>query len=91
MAIWLASVTSGVNFWFTFVGIYLVEKIGRRPLTLGSVVGRASTLLMIKTAIAYLHFRCIRLFAHSWRLIHSHLKRVTHVPIGGEQYLFSVQ
>ena len=38
-AIWLSAVTSAVNFLFTFVGLYLVEKIGRRPLTLCSLVG----------------------------------------------------
>ncbi|XP_013395118.1 proton myo-inositol cotransporter isoform X2 [Lingula anatina] len=38
-AIWLSAVTAAVNFVFTFVGLYLVEKIGRRPLTLGSLIG----------------------------------------------------
>jgi SP family myo-inositol transporter-like MFS transporter 13 len=37
LAIWLPAVTAGVNFLFTFVGLYLVEKIGRRLLTLGSL------------------------------------------------------
>ena len=39
-AIWLSAVTAAVNFVFTFIGLYLVEKIGRRPLTLGSLVGK---------------------------------------------------
>ena len=43
-AIWLGAVTAAVNFAFTFVGIYLVEKIGRRPLTLTSLVGTMSKL-----------------------------------------------
>ncbi|KAI8763927.1 proton myo-inositol cotransporter, partial [Biomphalaria glabrata] len=38
-AIWLSAVTAAVNFLFTLVGLYLVEKIGRRPLTLGSLMG----------------------------------------------------
>ncbi|CAD5117480.1 unnamed protein product [Dimorphilus gyrociliatus] len=38
-AIWLAAVTAAVNFLFTLVGIYLVEKIGRRLLTISSLVG----------------------------------------------------
>ena len=38
-AIWLSAVTAAVNFVFTFVGLYLVEKIGRRPLTLASLIG----------------------------------------------------
>lgn len=40
MDIWMAAVTSGVNFVCTFIGIYLVEKIGRRRLLLGSMVGK---------------------------------------------------
>ena len=40
-AIWLSAVTAAVNFLFTMVGLYLVERIGRRPLTLGSLMGQA--------------------------------------------------
>ena len=40
VAIWLAAVTAAVNFVFTFLGLYLVEKIGRRPLTLSSMLGK---------------------------------------------------
>lgn len=39
-AIWLASLTAFINFAFTFVGLFLVERIGRRPLTLGSLTGQ---------------------------------------------------
>ena len=38
-AIWLASVTAFVNFAFTFIGLFLVDRVGRRPLTLGSLSG----------------------------------------------------
>lgn len=38
-AIWLSAVTAAVNFLFTLVGLYLVERIGRRPLTLASLMG----------------------------------------------------
>ena len=38
-AIWLAALTAFVNFAFTFVGLFLVDRIGRRPLTLGSLTG----------------------------------------------------
>ena len=41
LAIWLAAVVAFVNFIFTFVGLYLVERIGRRALTLGSLIGLA--------------------------------------------------
>ena len=40
MAIWLAAVTAFVNFIFTFVGLWLVERIGRRKLTMGSLAGK---------------------------------------------------
>ena len=39
-AIWLSAVTASVNCVFTIVGLYLVEKIGRRPLTLASLIGK---------------------------------------------------
>ncbi|KAG6615957.1 putative proton myo-inositol cotransporter [Phytophthora cinnamomi] len=38
-AIWLSALVSFSNFIFTFVGIYLVERAGRRILTLGSLAG----------------------------------------------------
>lgn len=39
LAIWLAAVTAFTNFIFTLVGVWLVEKVGRRKLTLGSLAG----------------------------------------------------
>ena len=38
-AIWLASATAATNFLFTLVGVWLVERVGRRKLTLGSLMG----------------------------------------------------
>ncbi|KAK1947668.1 Proton myo-inositol cotransporter [Phytophthora citrophthora] len=38
-AIWLSALISFSNFIFTFVGIFLVERAGRRLLTLGSLAG----------------------------------------------------
>ncbi|DAZ97828.1 TPA: hypothetical protein N0F65_002498 [Lagenidium giganteum] len=38
-AIWMSALVSFSNFIFTFVGIYLVDRWGRRPLTLGSLAG----------------------------------------------------
>ncbi|TDH72009.1 hypothetical protein CCR75_003292 [Bremia lactucae] len=38
-AIWLSALVSFSNFIFTFVGIYLVDRRGRRMLTLGSLCG----------------------------------------------------
>ena len=39
LAIWLAAATAFVNFIFTFVGLWLVERMGRRLLTLLSIAG----------------------------------------------------
>ncbi len=39
LAIWLAALTAFINFIFTLVGVWLVERMGRRKLTLGSLAG----------------------------------------------------
>ncbi|CAH1782788.1 unnamed protein product [Owenia fusiformis] len=46
-AIWLAAATAFINFIFTLLGVYLVEKIGRRPLTLVSLLGTAISLMLL--------------------------------------------
>ncbi|KAF4036855.1 Sugar (and other) transporter [Phytophthora infestans] len=46
-AIWLSALVSFSNFIFTFVGIYLVERAGRRLLTLGSLAGVFLTLVAL--------------------------------------------
>eukprot|EP00128_Syssomonas_multiformis_P004245 Colp12_sorted_trinity150504_noHs@16566 len=38
-AIWLAAAIAGVNFLFTIVGLYIIERAGRRKLVLGSLLG----------------------------------------------------
>jgi SP family myo-inositol transporter-like MFS transporter 13 len=38
-AIWMSAIVSFSNFIFTFVGIYLVDRTGRRKLTLASLAG----------------------------------------------------
>jgi SP family myo-inositol transporter-like MFS transporter 13 len=40
VAIWLACATASVNFFCTFIGLFLVERVGRRPLTLWSLGGK---------------------------------------------------
>lgn len=47
LAIWLAAMTAGVNFVFTILGVWLVERIGRRPLILGSLLGVLISLIVL--------------------------------------------
>ncbi|KDO32362.1 hypothetical protein SPRG_02839 [Saprolegnia parasitica CBS 223.65] len=49
-AIWLAAVVAFSNFAFTFVGIFLVDRAGRRPTTLWSLAGVVLTLTALGTA-----------------------------------------
>ncbi|XP_034031726.1 proton myo-inositol cotransporter-like isoform X3 [Thalassophryne amazonica] len=51
-AIWLAAVTSATNFAFTLVGVWLVERVGRRKLTLGSLFGTGLSLTLL--AVSFL-------------------------------------
>ncbi|KAM6973170.1 proton myo-inositol cotransporter-like [Aplochiton taeniatus] len=46
-AIWLAAATAATNFLFTLVGVWLVERVGRRKLTLGSLLGTGLSLLVL--------------------------------------------
>ena len=39
MAIWLSWLMALTNFLFTLLGVWLVERVGRRKLTLGSLMG----------------------------------------------------
>ncbi|XP_062051056.1 proton myo-inositol cotransporter [Lepus europaeus] len=52
LAIWLASVTAFTNFIFTLVGVWLVEKVGRRKLTFGSLAG--TTVALVILALGFL-------------------------------------
>ncbi|XP_055761428.1 proton myo-inositol cotransporter-like isoform X2 [Salvelinus fontinalis] len=52
LAIWLAGVTAFTNFLFTLLGVWLVEKVGRRKLTLGSIIGTCLSLSLL--AIGFL-------------------------------------
>ncbi|XP_044279321.1 proton myo-inositol cotransporter isoform X5 [Varanus komodoensis] len=47
LAIWLAAVTAFTNFIFTLIGVWLVEKVGRRKLTLGSLAGTMVALVIL--------------------------------------------
>ncbi|XP_051238860.1 proton myo-inositol cotransporter isoform X4 [Dicentrarchus labrax] len=46
-AIWLAAATAATNFVFTLVGVWLVERVGRRKLTLGSLLGTGLSLTLL--------------------------------------------
>ncbi|XP_060742148.1 solute carrier family 2 member 13b isoform X2 [Tachysurus vachellii] len=46
-AIWLSAATAFTNFLFTLVGVFLVERVGRRKLTLGSITGTAVSLSVL--------------------------------------------
>ncbi|XP_024911734.1 proton myo-inositol cotransporter-like isoform X2 [Cynoglossus semilaevis] len=46
-AIWLTTVTSATNFVFSLVGVWLVDKVGRRKLTLGSLLGTGLSLTLL--------------------------------------------
>ncbi|XP_023824964.1 proton myo-inositol cotransporter [Salvelinus sp. IW2-2015] len=52
VAIWLAGVTAFTNFLFTLLGVWLVERVGRRKLTLGSIIGTCLSLSLL--AIGFL-------------------------------------
>ncbi|XP_049954349.1 proton myo-inositol cotransporter-like [Schistocerca serialis cubense] len=47
LVIWLAAATASVNFLCTFIGFYLVEVSGRRPLSLWSQAGVVLALIIL--------------------------------------------
>ncbi len=47
VAIWLSAGTAGVNCFCTIIGMFLVDRIGRRPLTLCSLFGAAVSLAIL--------------------------------------------
>ncbi|XP_060083407.1 proton myo-inositol cotransporter-like [Ylistrum balloti] len=55
-AIWIAAGTAGVNFVFTLVGLWLVERIGRRPLILGSLFGVLISLVVLAVGFQLMAF-----------------------------------
>ncbi|XP_045113853.1 proton myo-inositol cotransporter-like isoform X3 [Portunus trituberculatus] len=57
LAIWLSAATSSMNFFGTFLGLWLVERLGRRSLTLGSLLGTMLSLFVMALTfqIAYIN------------------------------------
>ncbi|KAM9824140.1 proton myo-inositol cotransporter-like [Neosynchiropus ocellatus] len=47
LAIWLAGLTTLTNFLFTMLGVWLVERVGRRKLALGSIMGTCLSLSLL--------------------------------------------
>ncbi|XP_067126791.1 proton myo-inositol cotransporter-like isoform X1 [Centruroides vittatus] len=64
-AIWLASATASVNFACTFIGLLLVEKWGRRLLTLGSLAGVIFSLLLLAIGFHITAAKSPRIFNHN--------------------------
>ncbi|OQR91760.1 proton myo-inositol cotransporter [Thraustotheca clavata] len=52
-ATWLGAIVAFSNFLFTFVGIYLVDRMGRRPLTLASLLGVIMALFLLGLTFYY--------------------------------------
>ncbi|XP_034530076.1 proton myo-inositol cotransporter-like [Notolabrus celidotus] len=52
LAIWLAGLTTLTNFLFTLLGVWLVDRVGRRKLILGSIIGTSLSLGLL--AIGFL-------------------------------------
>eukprot|EP01029_Cantina_marsupialis_P016105 TRINITY_DN3574_c0_g1_i1.p1 TRINITY_DN3574_c0_g1~~TRINITY_DN3574_c0_g1_i1.p1 ORF type:complete len:564 (+),score=100.35 TRINITY_DN3574_c0_g1_i1:124-1815(+) len=50
VAVWMTAVVAFFNFAFTLVGIYVIERIGRRPLALASLGGSILCLLLLGAA-----------------------------------------
>ena len=51
IAIWLVCVPNTVNCLCTFIGIWLVERAGRRVLTMGSIIGKFNCKIFKHTLI----------------------------------------
>lgn len=64
-AIWIAAGTAGVNFVFTLVGLWLVERIGRRPLIIGSLFGVLLSLALLAVGFQLMAFNSPPVSFHS--------------------------
>jgi SP family myo-inositol transporter-like MFS transporter 13 len=55
-SIWLATVPAAANFFFTIVGLLLVERIGRRKLLIGSVTGTIFGFLLLSATFVLMDY-----------------------------------
>lgn len=53
-AIWLVLVPNGINFFATIAGVALVERLGRKKLTIASFIGK----LLLSLTMNYRSNRC---------------------------------
>lgn len=63
-AIWLAAAVASGNFLFTVVGMYLVERIGRRKLLLGSLALVTLSLFLIGGAFYIIEYNDPKITVH---------------------------
>ena len=54
-AVWFAALTASMNFIFTLVGLWSIEKLGRRKLILTSIAGCTLSLLILSGGFAWSH------------------------------------
>lgn len=66
LAIWLAGLATLTNFLFTLLGVWLVERVGRRKLTLGSIIGKSlkmsTSVSDVYRSLVIFHVKCIIFF-----------------------------
>ncbi|XP_048739335.2 proton myo-inositol cotransporter-like isoform X2 [Ostrea edulis] len=74
LAIWLSCIPFSVNFLCTFIGVYAVEKAGRRVLTLLSFVGIIIALVVLGTGFYLAEHNSPRISHHLDNYSHCHLK-----------------
>lgn len=67
LAIWLAGLATLTNFLFTLLGVWLVERVGRRKLTLGSIIGKSlkmsTSVSDVYRSLVIFHVKCIIFFS----------------------------
>ncbi|KAH7637422.1 proton myo-inositol cotransporter-like protein [Dermatophagoides farinae] len=64
-AVWLSALTASINFIFSFVGLVLVERIGRRLLILSSLCGVVFSLFILSIGFQLAKFHSPRVTFHS--------------------------
>lgn len=55
-AIWLATVPAAANFFFTIVGLLLIDRLGRRKLLIGSVSGTIFGFLLLSATFVLMDY-----------------------------------